>query len=112
MGQLEFFRTNTRFLGIVLPEHSSVTIEHESRVEVVDSSGVILGGDITKEGTPVDVPNKACIRRIEVSAILGAGWNVDKQAEEECGDLLPLVHKMSSLVQRCHNESYKAAWMT
>ena len=110
-SKLAFFRTNTRFFGIVMPEGTTLTIEHASRTEVVDASGMILGGDITKDGTPVDVPEKACIRRIEVPAILGAGWKIDKEAEQECDSLSRLAEEMDRLVKDCGNETYKAAWL-
>lgn len=109
--QLEFVRTNTRFLGIKMRKGTTITIDHDSRSEAVDASGMILGADLTKEGTPVDVPEKPCVRRIEVPAILGAGWDIDPNAEQECGDLEPLVAKMHALVQACDNQTYKAAWL-
>jgi hypothetical protein len=110
-SKLTFFRTNTRFFGIFMPEGTTITIEHASRTEAVDASGMILGGDITKDGTPVDVPEKACIRRIEAPAILGAGWKVDTEAEQECNSLTRLAEDMDGLVKNCGNDTYKAAWL-
>jgi hypothetical protein len=111
---LAYFRTRTRFLGVVLHENDCGlgSIEHESRVEPVRGAGILVGADLTKEGTPVAVPGKACVRRIEAPAIDGAGWGVDVEAEAEVGadQLGELVRQMGDLVARSDNPTYREAW--
>lgn len=103
------YRTRARFLGVESKTASGLTLHHPRGKESLDAPGQLVGIDMSKEGSPLCLPDgvPTTVRRIGAEAVRASSWEADPLSAQA---LETLIAEADAAVLSCANDSYKRVW--